>query len=270
MLLSQAGPAGAVLFYATANPTYNTNTPTKTYTNSGWQYVGHWSIFTGTVIASNYFITAKHVGGALGDPFLFRGTNYPAIAVYEDPASDLAIWRVAGTLAPVAPLYTKPNERNKPLVVIGRGTPRGAEVRVKKVLKGWQWGDYDGVQRWGRNIVSSIVPAGNGNGDLLRVTFDARVPGESHLSVGDSGGPLFIKDGRVWELAGINSGVDGPFNTTGSGDGFKAAIFDARGLYVETASGWMLLQGPRPIPSAFYATRISSRTNWINRILTQP
>jgi S1-C subfamily serine protease len=141
VLLSQAGPAGAVLFYATGDPSYNTNTPSKTYTNSGWQYVGHWNMFTATAIASNYFITAKHIGGAVGDPFLFHGTNYLATALYEDAASDLAVWRVAGTLAPFAPLYTKPNERNKALVVIGRGTTRGAGVRVKKVLKGWEWGD---------------------------------------------------------------------------------------------------------------------------------
>jgi hypothetical protein len=114
------------------------------------------------------------------------------------------------------------------------------------------------------------VPARNGNGDLLQATFNARVPGESHLSVGDSGGPVFIKDGRVWKLAGINFGVDGPFNTTNSGTGFNAAIFDARGLYVETTTGWELVQWPRAYPSAFYATRISSRTNWISGILSQP
>ena len=271
-VLGTATLSRAVLFYSTADPSYNTNAPTtRSLTNSGWQYVGQWGVYPGTAIATNYFITAQHVGGNVGDPFLFHGTNYTTTAAYDDPETDLRLWRVDGILEPHAPLYTRHNERNHGLVVIGRGTQRGAEVRVNGVLKGWQWGYPDGVQRWGRNIVSSIHNGGPGQGDLLQVKFNAHgVPSEAHLSSGDSGGPVFIKDGRYWKLAGVNYSVDGLFNTNSSGSGFSAALFDVRGLYVQQPTGWLLAPDwPARLPSSFYATRISSRTNWINSILLQ-
>jgi len=266
-------PARAVLFYSTGDPGYNTNAPTKTLTNSGWQYQGTWIGFCGTVISSNCFITAKHIGGAVGDSFVFRGLEYPAIAYYDDPDGDLRIWRVSGRFPTNAPLYTKGNERGKSLVVIGRGSRRGTEVRLNNKLKGWQWGDSDGVQRWGQNKVSSIVDGGAGVGEMLRVSFNAGAGrNEADLSVGDSGGAVFIKDGKAFKLAGINYSVDGPYNTTNSGPGFEAALFDQRGLYVWTSPGvWTLFPARAGnIASSFYATRISSRVAWINGILSQP
>lgn len=55
------------------------------YANSGWQYEGQFGSFLGTVIASNYFITAKHIGGSVGDTFVFSGVNYTTTAVFPDP-----------------------------------------------------------------------------------------------------------------------------------------------------------------------------------------
>jgi hypothetical protein len=272
VLLNPALPAKAVLFYSTADPSYHATAPNKAFTNSGWQYVGQWGHFTGTAIAPNYFITARHIGGSVGDPFIFHGTTNLATAAYDDAESDLIIWRVDGFLAPIAPLYAKRKERHKSEVVIGRGTLRGAEVRVNDVLHGWQWGNPDSVQRWGRSIVASIVPGSSGAGDLLRMVFKAKSAASSvDLSSGDSGGPVFIKDGKFWKLAGVNLSVDGPYNTTNSGDGFDAAIFDAGGLYVGDGTNWTQVPDLRAkIPGAFYATRISSRTNWINSIIQQP
>jgi len=37
---------------------------------------------------------------------------------------------------------------------------------------------------------------------------------------------------RLWKLAGINYAVQGPYNRNEFGDGFNAAIFDLRGLYL--------------------------------------
>src|ERR1043166_2974114 len=156
----------------------------------------------GTAIAPNYFITAAHVGGSVGDPFIFHGTSYTTTAGFEDADSDLKIWRVDGTLSPVAPLYAKRKERHKGIILIGRGTERGPEVWVNGRLRGWEWGDYDGLQRWGRSIVADIVPGDIGSGDLLQMLFKAKSASSGiHLSGGDSGGPVFIKDGKVWKLA---------------------------------------------------------------------
>lgn len=263
-------PLHAVIFYSTGDPSYNTNAPGGALTNSGWQYQGTWSTFSGTVISSNAFITAKHVGGAVGDLFTFRGVHYAATASYESPEADLRIWRVAGQFPAFAPLYTRGNENGKALVVFGRGTQRGPEVRINNRLKGWQWGLGDAVQRWGKNSVSGILQGPTEIGEVLRAGFNAGGHNEVTLSAGDSGGAVFIRDGRIWKLAGINYGVDGPYNTTNSGAGFDAAIFNSRGLYVpDGGTGWQPFSG-KPITGNFYATRISSHVAWINSVLSLP
>jgi hypothetical protein len=270
VLLSLVLPGRAVIFYSTGDPSYNTNAPTGALTNSGWQYQGAWSVFNGTVISSNAFITAKHVGGAVGDPFTFQGLQYTTTASFESPDSDLRIWRVGRQFPIFAPLYTRTNENGKNLVVIGRGSERGAEVRINNRLKGWEWGPGDGVQRWGQNKISGIFQGGSEIGQVLRASFNAGGRNEAHLSAGDSGGAVFIKDGKTWKLAGINYAVEGPYNTTNSGAGFNAAIFDLRGLYVtDGGSGWHLFSG-KPITGNFYATRISSHVSWINDVLAMP
>lgn len=262
--------ARAVIFYSTGDPNYNTNAPGGALTNSGWQCQGAWGSFSGTVISTNSFITAKHVGGSVGDPFAFRGVQYTTTASYDSPDSDLRIWRVAGQFPVYAQLYTKRTENGKNLVVFGRGTQRGAEVRINNRLKGWQWGPGDGVQRWGQNRVSGIFQGGAELGEVLRASFNAGARNEVTLSAGDSGGAVFIKDGKIWKLAGINYAVEGPYNTTNSGAGFNAAIFDSRGLYVtDGGGGWQLFSG-RPTTGNFYVTRISSHVTWINSVLAIP
>ncbi len=283
-LLQGVIPAKGVIFYSTGDTNYNTTAPSGSLTNSGWQYEGFWGGFLGTPIAPKYFITAEHVGGQVGNPFVFRGVAYPTTAVHDDPDSDLRIWRICGTFPAYAQIYTLTNEVGRSLVVIGRGTQRGAPVTTTNGLfgiktNGWLWSTYDGVQRWGENGVAQIV---NGNGilgtgpigEVLQATFDASGGiNECHLSSGDSGGAVFINDGAVWKLAGVNLAVDGPYNTTNSGPGFDAAIFDERGLYTtnSTVGGWdpVLNVGPAQ-PGSFYSTRVSAHVPWINSIINGP
>jgi len=277
--------ANAVLFYSTGDPTHNTTEPDGSLTNSGWQYEGSWArFFLGTPIAPKYFITARHVGGNVADPFLFRGVNYTTTAAYDDPASDLRIWRICGAFPDFAQIYTNSDEQGKSFVVMGRGTRRGDPVTTTNLLgtvktNGWLWGDYDAVMRWGENVVAGIINAdgalgGGSSGEVVQAACgDSERSNECHLSVGDSGGGLFIQDDSVWKLAGINYAVDGPYNTTNSGAGFFAAIFDEGGLYKMDAEGWMLqtdLPPNQPRPGSFYATRVSAHLNWINSILNGP
>jgi Trypsin len=269
-LLSLVLPAHALIFFSTGDPSYNTNAPRGALTNSGWQYQGTWSTFTGTVISTNAFITAKHVGGSVGDLFTFQGVQYTTTAAFESPDCDLRIWRVAGQFPVFAPLYTRSTENGKNVVVIGRGTQRGVEVRINNRLKGWEWGAGDSVQRWGQNKISGIFQGGAEIGEVLRASFNPGGRNEAMLSAGDSGGAVFIKDGKIWKLAGINYAVEGPYNTTNSGVGFNAAIFDSRGLYItDGGAGWLLFSG-KPIAGNFYATRISAHVNWITNVLAMP
>ena len=80
---------------------------------------------------------------------------------------------------------------------------------------------------------------------------------------------VFVQQDGVWRLAGINYGVDGPFNTGPTGAGFPAALFDVGGLYHQISAGvWQPIPDlPTPQPSSFYSTRIKARREWIDSVL---
>jgi hypothetical protein len=258
VLLTFAAVANGVLLFRTGDPAANTTEPTGALAGSGWQYQGNFGLYLGTAIAPHHFITAKHVGTG-PTQFSYHGVNYTIVRSFADPEADLRIFEVAGTLPLYAPLYNRSDEVGKNLVVIGRGTQRGSDRIVNGQLRGWLWGAGDGVRRWGENQVSSIV------GSALYALFDqAGLPQEAHLSGGDSGGAVFLSDGGVWKLAGINSDVDHFSSGPDGGGPYDAAYFDQRGSY--RANG-MLVTGDKPVPSGFYAARISSRIAWINSII---
>jgi hypothetical protein len=266
-------PLRAVVLFGTGDPTANTSAPTGALAGSGWQYEGQLDGFLGTVIASNYFVTAKHIGGSVGETFTFNGVNYTTTAVFPDPSSDLQIWRVTGSFPTRAPLFSSPpgSEVNLSLVVIGRGRQRGDPVGVgsDSHLGGWLWGTYDAIQRWGTNVVGSIYTDPT-YGELLRAPFDSNAGAtEAHLSAGDSGGAVFVFNTSTnnWELAGINLAVDGPFSTSSSGTNpFNATMFDTTGLFVDDGQGnWVTA----PNPSAFYSTEIAARKGFIESVVMQ-
>ena len=264
-------PSKAVILYGTADPSVNTTAPAGELAGSGWQYQGYFAGFLGTVIASNYFVTANHIGASVGDVFSFNGNSYTTTAVFRDTASDLAVWQVAGTFPIHALLYSSPvgSEVNLRLVVFGRGTQRGNPVFVgtDSHVGGWAWGTYDYVLRWGTNIVGSISSDPT-YGKVLRAPFDANAgPNEAHLSSGDSGGGVFVLNTSTnrWEFAGVNLSVDGPFSISTDGSNpFNAAMFDTSGLFVQSGQGnWITA----PNPSAFYATEIAARRGFIESVV---
>lgn len=261
--LSTLATTNAIILYRTGDPTANTTEPTGTLAGSGWQYEGLFGSFLGTAIAPHFFITAQHIGFQ-GNTFLYRGVNYTVLQWLDDPNSDLRIYEIAEQFPDYAPLYSKKNEIGQHLVVFGRGTQRGSEVFSGGILRGWEWGGSDAVERWGENQVNDIVSFGS-LGDMLYALFDANgFPQEAHLSSGDSGGGVFLSDDGVWKLAALNYSVDGPFATSPGGDGFLAALFDMRGFY---GINGILIAGPAPVPSGFYASRISSKLAWIQSII---
>ncbi len=263
-------PLHAIIFYSTGDLAHNITAPTGALAGCGWQWVGSWRGVQGTPIGPRHFLAARHVGGTVGDPFVFRGVTYSTVASVDDTLSDLRVWEVDGTFPTWASLYRASDEVGKPLVVIGGGRTRGAEVRdgATNSLRGWQWGVSDGNIRWGRNVVASVKNGGTYWGSMLYATFDQNGGSdEAHLGQEDSSGPVFIHDGTGWRLAGVSAAVDASFNTTNSGLGFNAAIFDARGLFYGSEGNWTLITGATPVPSGFYATRISVRAAWIDGLV---
>ncbi|MFZ4394905.1 MAG: hypothetical protein ACOYOU_04680 [Kiritimatiellia bacterium] len=265
-LLAQPWQVSAVIFDATDDLTYHTNAPTGALTNSGWQFEGKFGAYLGTAIAPHYFLTARHIGGDTNTLFNLDGTNYQPIAWFNapSPGSDLRLWQVADRLPRYAPIYTGTNEVGATLAVFGRGTQRGNAIVMDGLTNGWSWGTADHVLRWGSNCVTSIETGGGA--PYLYATFDHNAgPDECHLSVGDSGGAAFILADGVWQLAGIHYAVDGQFNTTNTGAGFDAAIYDESGLYIGTNNGWTLITNH--VASGFYSSRVSAHYAWLTNTI---
>ncbi|MGE5611140.1 MAG: PEP-CTERM sorting domain-containing protein [Bacillota bacterium] len=258
-------PARAVILYSSENRNETPSADSIAY--PAWQLEGQFGSFLGTPIAPNYFITAAHIGTPAG-PLVYQGSSYAIDPSFGTggrtilPGSDLAVWKITGTFQTYAPLYTGSDETDQHIVVIGRGTQRGSEVLVREQLRGWLWGPADGKQSWGENDVTRIIDAGEQLGDMLEFDFDGdRSPNECSLSSGDSGGAVFIQDAGVWKLAGINYSVSGPFSYSRLGtDPFLAALFDLRGLFVQTdVNAW----SPGYGTGASYASRISPHASSI-------
>ena len=283
--------AHAVLFYDTGSAAHNIAAPTAAYQNSGWQYQGYYGAYLGTMISPQYFLTAQHMG-AQGSSFvsagLFNGgvdVNYTIDAAanggagYWDIAgTDLRIIKINEYFPTYATLYTGSSEQGLDMVTMGRGGVRGADVMVSGTLHGWKHNNGDGVARWGSNIVNDVTTI-PGLGGMLVAEFDASGPGhsteEATLSVGDSGGGVFVNDGGIWKLAGINYSVDGFFdtnNTPSDGTQFSAALFDRGGLYQGSdVQGWTLIPDVGPDnPSSLYASRISTNAAAIQAIAVVP
>ncbi len=285
-------PVSAVLFMGTDDPDHNTAPPSGDPNGRGWNYLGEWGSFLGTVIGPRHFVTVRHIGGHVGDRFRFRGNEYPVVAYYDIGKVDLRVWEICEPFQfpePHASLYRRFDEIGKELVIFGRGTRRGDPVFLEmeggsKELRGWLHGDADHRIRWGKNVVTLIFDFKDVNPEadvelgevqILVVDFD-RDGGtdEAHLSPGDSGGPLFIQDGPEWLLAGVNYSVEGPFSLTADENekGFNAAVFDARGFYYvfEEEAGWELVKDRgdnHAIPSAFYSPRLSAYARHLDAVL---
>ncbi len=287
LLYLSVTPCRAIVFVATGDPTHNTTAPTGSFANSGWQYEGTYGAYLGTMIAPQYFITAQHFG-TQGSTFtqssLFNGgtnvtynidTAANCGAGYWDIAgTDLRIFKIQGTFSTYAPLYTGSSETGLTMEINGRGGPRGADVLVGGVLHGWQDTTPDGTARWGTNTVSGIYSSAIG--DLLTASFSASgTAEEATLSNGDSGGGVFVDDGGIWKLAGVNYSIDGMFDTNnviGDGTDFNAALFDRGGLYQGSDSfGWTYIpELSLDNPSSMYASRISTSSASIMSITAVP
>jgi hypothetical protein len=287
LLLLLSPSAWAVIFYSTADPAHNRETaPGGALAGSGWQYQGLFGSYLGTAISPNHFITAAHLGvasstfvskdyfnGASDITYAINITVNSGLGYWNIAGTDLRVFQITGTFSSYAPLYTAGDEVGNDLVVMGRGTQRGTTVTLGVNDIGWRWGSADLKARWGTNQVAAAVSFGGA--DCLYATFDASVGGdEAHLSAGDSGGAVFLKDGGIWKLAGINYAVDGnwDYNNVIDTNEFRAALFDARGMYVGSdEGGWTLVpDNGEPVPSGFYSTRISSYQSEIFAITGVP
>jgi hypothetical protein len=288
-VLAWADRAGAVLFYSTGDPGYNTNAPSDNLAGSGWQFQGQFRNTTsdkylGTPISAHHFITARHISEypSAGEPFYYNGTTNVTVGEFPIAGCDLTVWEIDGTFSTYAPIYTQPIQGYEPVVVFGRGTQRGAAVVVNGETKGWKWGTKDFVMRWGENAVEGFGTMRGIYGSaepVLLMNFDSTAGvNECMLSDKDSGGAVFIQDASdgVWKLAGINSYVvPYTFSTNSSfSPTFSAAIFDfsfassdSEKLYYATNS-WVDEEfNPELFPASSRSSHVPSHLEAIKSIL---
>lgn len=275
-------PAAAVIILGSSAG--NTSPPSGSL-GVRWSQVGNFDMFLGTPIAPGFFLTAKHLGNLTGSAITFPdNTSYTTTAWFEDPASDLAIYQISGTFPEdkIVPLYSGTTfSANAPLTIFGRGVPRtdtaimGDAFGGGSAAKGWSWGTGMGTRSWGTNTLSSLTAAGAA-GMQLRYTFSPTGPAdEGTLSFGDSGGPVFVEQAGEWRLAGINYAVDNPFNTSATGTGFDAAIYDTGGLYAslsgDIAGPWSYVSPTLfSQPASSFSTAVPASSDWIAGVIAVP
>lgn len=272
-------PARAVIIIGSSAG--NTSAPADAGLAERWDQVGDFNSFLGTPIAPQFFVTANHIGNLTGQAITFPdSTSYTTTARFLDPASDLAIYQISGTFPndKIVPMYGGSFSTNQAMTIFGRGRSRtdtavvGQRFPTGTENKGWTWGGFTGNRSWGTNTLDGLA---NGGAAGTQLAYDFDVGGGSNegiLATNDSGGPVFMQEGGLWKLAGINYAV-GPVQVREAAGGptLDAAVYDYGGLYLLVNGTWTLQSaagGDKPAIS--YSSSIPANATWISSVIVVP
>lgn len=182
-------------------------------------------------LGNGWVLTAAHAGAGtvlLGSAaYAALPGSAHAITSPANETADLLMFRIAGEPGlGVLPLQASTPALDASVTLIGNGFDRGASLTWSE-HSGWSWDTALKQLRWGTNRVHEHdldVTIGSTTTRSLAFDFDAVSGGtndEAAGVVGDSGGPVFLKNGGTWELAGtlfaiagydgqpVNSSLDG-------------------------------------------------------------
>jgi hypothetical protein len=219
LALCTALPARAVLIDS-GDGTGNSTAPAD---DPGWSNVGLRGGLNAVYLGYGWVVTAAHVAPG---PVAIGNTAYPDV-----PGSYVQITHAGSTLAdlavyridpypyglPALELPTSPAPVGTDVVMIGAGKPRGPATQWMGI-GGWQW-LVGVVKRWGTNEIGAVLDPGPpvNTTDLvigslttrsLVADFSENAPGdEAIVTIGDSGGGFFVRDGSVWKLGGVSFAV---------------------------------------------------------------
>lgn len=211
-----AAPAPAILIDS-GDGTGNTAAPAD---DPGWSHVGRHGGLNAVYLGYGWVVTAAHVGPGTvildGTPYPHVPSSYAVIKHSGSTSADLAVYRLdpyPHGLAPLA-IPTSPAPVGTDVLMIGTGKPRGESTQWMGI-GGWGWLS-GGLKRWGTNEIGAVLESGPpvNTTDLtiaslttrsLVADFSENAPGdEGIVTVGDSGGGFFVRDGPVWKLGGVS------------------------------------------------------------------
>ena len=274
--LSVAKRAEALVYCVTNAVDYHQSEPTGELANSGWQQTAPINLFLGTVIQSNAMLTAKHIWEiTVGEQFAYEGQTHTVTSKVDDTESDFRVFFFTPPATNFARINIETNDIDSVVVLQGRGMERGNVVVADGHTNGWQWA-WDkqyGTRRWGVNRYIGEADYGRASDGVLAVAaFDNNGdPDECMLSVGDSGGPGFIRSGSGWKLATVNYTVDPALFTVSTNPvaSFYASLYDCAGLFFDGDGTWLYVPPEdSPAPCLMANTRTSKRVAWITNTVS--
>lgn len=222
-----------------ANSSANTNAPAD---GAPWDNVGRIGSASGVYIGGAWVLTASHVG--VGPIALVGGTYFPdgtalRLTNSDGTPTDLILFRLS-TMPPLAsvPLVSSTPAAFSAVDMIGFGLIAGSTQTNLGIYSGFYWSSGQ-FKSWGNNKINigGLTNINIGYGNLTAFSMDFTSPGtlgptgqtsdEGQVAPGDSGGGLFVKNGSVWQLAGILDAEETQFNqppsTSAYGDRTYAA-----------------------------------------------
>jgi hypothetical protein len=213
-------PARAVLIDS-GDGTGNSTAPAD---DPGWRNAGRRGALNAVYLGYGWVATAAHVnpGSVTLDSVTYPEVpgSYVQIVHSGSTLADLAVYRIDPYPfgIPALEIPTSPAPVGADVRLIGYGKPRGAATQWMGI-DGWQW-LAGTVKRWGTNEVGAVLDPGPPPGPLVNTTdlvigswttrslvadFTENAPGdEGVVTVGDSGGAFFVRDGSAWKLGGVS------------------------------------------------------------------
>jgi hypothetical protein len=219
-LLLLAAPARALIIDS-GDGQGNTTAPAD---DPGFDHVGRVNSPSGVYLGNGWVLTAAHV--IIGETE-FGGVGYlpvPGSAVQlvnpNQSLADLQVFQIDPSPSlPLLPIRSTTPNQNANVTMIAVGLSRGDPTSWMG-YDGYYWGATDG-KRWGTNRVSGTAYIGTHS--FFTSFTEGGTTHEAHGASGDSGGGVFVKNGGVWELAGLLLAV-GPGTLPGGQPG-NAALY---------------------------------------------